>query len=68
MSKLPDKANLHPTEIAEFLDVHVATVYRLIEARKIPVKQICGGERPLYRIPRAEFLIWYESQTVSHGE
>ena len=50
--KLPQKPNLRPAEIAEFLDCALATVYNLIHAGKIPAKKLTRH----YRIPRAEFL------------
>lgn len=56
-AELPNKPHLLPREIMAFLCFSRATVYRYLQKGEIPSKQF-GQD---YRIPRAEFLIWYES-------
>lgn len=58
VEQLPNKPHLLPREIMAFLCFSRATVYRYLKNGVIPSKHI-GQD---YRIPRAEFLIWYESQ------
>lgn len=60
MSELPNKPNLLPREIQTFLDISRATLYRWLKDGKIPAKQIGDS----YRIPRQEFLNWYQNRTV----
>lgn len=59
-SLLPAKPNLRPSEIAEFLDISLATVYVMLDPEQpaLPWIQVRGQKR----IPRAAFLEWYTSQ------
>lgn len=53
-NSLPPKPNLRPSEIAEYLDVSVSTIYELIKSGDIPSKLV--GRQ--LRIPREQFLEW----------
>jgi excisionase family DNA binding protein len=55
---LPPKTNLRPVEIAKFLDLSLTNIYALIASGELPTLKI----RRSYRIPRAPFLAWYNSQ------
>ena len=55
---LPPHSHLTPKEIAVFLRVHLRTVYRLCEGEELPFLR--WGH--VIRIPRAEFLLWYEQR------
>lgn len=56
MNELPNRDNLFPREIANFLRVSLSKVYKLIQEGGMPSRRI--GDQ--YRIPRKEFLDWYE--------
>ena len=56
MSDLPERTLLYPKEVKAFLRVSKNTVYRLIDEGQIPAIKI----RNVLRIPRKEFLEWYE--------
>ena len=63
---LPNKAHFLPHEVKAFLGISRSTLYRYLRTGIIPsvrVKGLPGSPwRGLYRIPREEFLKWYESQ------
>jgi excisionase family DNA binding protein len=60
VEKLPPKQNLRPTEVAEFLDCNLDTVYRMIHDGVIPAVKL--GKH--YRIPRDKFLEAYEKHLL----
>jgi excisionase family DNA binding protein len=55
---LPPHSHLTPKEIAVYLRVTVRTVYRLYEGEELPF--LHWGH--VIRIPRAQFLRWYEQR------
>jgi excisionase family DNA binding protein len=57
MDELPLKPNLRPREVAAFLGTSLAPVYEMIHDGHIP----CFHVRRIYRMPREEFLKWYEA-------
>ena len=58
MNNLPNKTHLLPREVAEFLRISRGRVYQLMLDGKMPSKKIAGS----WRIPRADFMEWYEKQ------
>ena len=54
---LPPHSHLTPQEVATFMRVTVRTVYRLCEESELPFLR--WGH--VIRIPRAQFLRWYDS-------
>ncbi len=58
MTELPLKANLTVATIANFLDVDENTVYEMAAAGTLPAFKV--GR--LWRIPRAEFMVWYKKR------
>jgi excisionase family DNA binding protein len=56
LSALPPHSHLTPKEIAVYLRVTVRTVYRLCEGEELPFLR--WGH--VIRIPREQFLRWYE--------
>ena len=61
---LPPRANLTPTEVADFLSCTVPTVYDQIHSGLYPAFPLIGrglGQRPKWRIPRDSFLEWFET-------
>jgi excisionase family DNA binding protein len=54
----PEAQVYKPKEVAARLDMDVATVWSLIRRGVLPVKNVSGGKRPTYRIPREQFERW----------
>lgn len=68
MTTLPDKPNLRPKEIAEFLSIRVSTVYRMIDEEYLPSLRLNNNTiHGALRIPRDLFLNWYKKR-LSNGE
>lgn len=61
MSELPNRDNLFPREVAKFLRISLTTIYDMLQEGSVPAKRI-GGQ---WRIPRKEFLDWYERQRTN---
>lgn len=59
MTDLPQKANLLPREVQNFLQISRATLYRWLSRGIIPAVKLNGNG---YRIPREMFLEWYQKQ------
>ena len=59
MTTLPQKELLRPDEVALFLDVSRATIYRWIEEGKLPSRKISDR---LIRIPRKAVLLFVEKE------
>ncbi len=57
---LPTKDNLTVATIAAFLDVDENTIYEMAADGALPAFKV--GR--LWRIPRAEFLSWYNKKLV----
>jgi excisionase family DNA binding protein len=55
--QLPKKPSLRPAEVADYLDVSLVTVYKLIEEGIIPALKTNPLAHGHYRIPRHEFLL-----------
>jgi len=62
--ELPNKPHLLPHEVQAFLGISRTTLYKWLEEGVIPYRKI-GGK--LYRIPRNEFIAWYEKQESALG-
>lgn len=59
MTTLPQKELLRPDEVALFLDVSRATIYRWIVEGKLPSRKISDR---LIRIPRKAVLLFVEKE------
>lgn len=55
---LPERENLFPRDVARFLNVSEATVYRYFRSQELPCVQL--GRT--YRVPRREFVKWYDAR------
>ncbi len=53
---------LSPKELSVVLDVSLTTVYRLIDARKIPVFKVGGS----LRFSKSDVLAYLESHRIDH--
>ena len=55
---------LSPTETAEYLSMHINTIYRLIKHEELPVHNITVGTtgKNYYRIRRSELEEWLENR------
>lgn len=58
MNELPNRPHLFPREVQRFLEIGHSTLYRWLKNGTIPAKKV--GD--IYRIPRAEFIAWYNSK------
>ena len=64
MTELPLKANLTVATIANFLDLNEDTIYEMAAAGSLPAFKV--GR--LWRIPRAEFLTWYNKRLTERDD
>lgn len=62
MTTLPDKPNLRPQEVADFLQVNLSTVYRLIDENELPAFKLTAAKNSSLRIPRDLFLDWHSKR------
>lgn len=55
---------MSPTEAAEYLSMHINTIYRLIKFEGLPVHSITVGQsdKNYYRIRRSELEEWLEER------
>ena len=62
--ELPPKVNLKTVEVAEFLNVSLATVYEMIHDGGLP----CVKLGRIYRIPREAFVQWLNKKESDAAE
>ncbi len=60
------KEILTPREAAEYLSVHVRTIYRLAKSREIPCRKV-GGSWRFKKEALDEWLSWGESTMTEKG-
>ena len=53
--------NMQPKDVAEFLNLSLSSVYKLINDDNVPILNLIG--RRLKIIPKAKFVDWYIEKT-----